>query len=68
MNNETLAKVRESLTPQVTITAAHDLPDGGISLEIRHEYSDVAWSFPIAKLIYVRADHEGNIMETKELF
>lgn len=68
MKDEVLTKIRASLTPQVTITAAYDLPDGGISLEIRHEYSGVAWPFPVATLIYVRADREGNIMETKGLF
>jgi len=68
MKGEVVQKVREALTPTVSITKAQDLPGGGIAFEIRQEYTGVPWHFPISKIVYVQTNDEGEILETKGLW
>lgn len=77
MKAEVVQKVREALTPTVSITKAMNLPGGGIAFEVHQEYTGLPWHFPMSKLVYVRipmsklvyvrTNDEGEILETKGL-
>jgi len=65
MKNDVVQKVRDALTPTVSITKAEDLPGGGTAFEVTQEYSGLPWPFPISKRVYVCTDDEGERLETK---
>ena len=72
MKNEAPLRIRQMLTPKVTMESCFDSEDGGIVAEVRHEYSyperpgenPIRW----AKTITVRADDDGNVYSTQGLF
>jgi len=70
MKGETVRKIREAITPRVTIESAHDVPDG-IVFELRQEY-DLGKTPPslprkMAKTINIKADKNGNILSCEGL-
>lgn len=71
MKNEAVEKIKSILAPKVTIQAAYDVP-GGIVAEVKHEYyiqpKDKVLPIPLAKLIRVHADKDGNVFKTEGLF
>lgn len=64
MKGEAASKIRSALTPKVTLEACQDVEDG-IVATVKHEY---CFEFPLAKIINVKADKEGKILEAIGLF
>ena len=64
MKNEALSNIKSALTPKVTLEACQDVEDG-IVATVKHEY---CFDFPIAKVINVKADKDGEILEAIGLF
>lgn len=64
MKKEATDRIRAVLTPEVTIEACHDVA-GGIIATVKHEYF---LGFPMVKVINVKADEEGNVLEAVGLF
>ena len=67
MKNEIVERVRDSLTPTVSIVAAKDLPGGRVSFEVRQEYKGLPWDCPLANTVYVHTDAEGKILVVRGL-
>jgi len=71
MKGEAVRKIREAITPRVTIESASDIP-GGIDFELRQEYDlgNTPPSLPrrMVKTIFVKADKDGNILRCEGLW
>lgn len=64
MKNEAVKRIKSALTPKVTLEACHDVEDG-IVATVKHEY---LFDFPMAKVINVKADKDGKVLEAIGLF
>lgn len=64
MKKEAIEKIRSALTPEVTIEACQDVEDGIIATVKYWYFLDL----PVEKLINVKANKDGKILQAIGLF